>query len=486
MKLLNTRMTLRVMSMLLMIEAFFMLASGAVSLAMGDDDWRWFLVSAGVTAGSGGLGLLVTRKADRRLGKREGYLIVATVWLFFSVFGGLPYYLSGAIPSVTDVFFETMSGFTTTGSTILTDVESLSHGLLLWRSVTQWIGGMGIIVLSLSILPMLGVEGMQLFVAEVPGPTKDKLHAKVSYTGRMLWGIYTLLTLAESLCLWLGGMDYFDAVCHSLTTLASGGFSTRNASLAAFESPLIEYIVIGFMFLAGINFALYFRLATGHFRKFFRDEELRHYCRILLILTLLVGVGLYFTQREAMTLPDIVRNSLFNVVALVTTTGFSNAEYMTWSPFVWTSLMIAMLFSACAGSTSGGIKTVRLVLLFKNSLYEFKRLIHPNAVLPIQFNGRVIAPQTVNSVVAFIALYVSLIVISILVFTFSGMDFDMAFGTAVSAIGNIGPTVGGIGATANYAGLPVFAKWYMAFIMLIGRLELFTVLILFTPAFWKK
>ncbi|MBP5260024.1 MAG: TrkH family potassium uptake protein [Paludibacteraceae bacterium] len=486
MKILNIRMILRVMSMLLLIEAFFILLSGGISWLMGDGDWIWFLFSAGITVIFSALGMLVTRSARRDLGKREGYLIVSTVWLFFSLFGGLPYYLSGAIPSVTDVFFETMSGFTTTGSTILNDIESLSHGMLLWRSITQWIGGMGIIVLSLSILPMLGVEGMQLFLAEVPGPTKDKLHAKVSYTGRVLWGIYTVLTLIESLCLWVGGMDYFDAICHALTTMASGGFSTKNASIAAFESPVIEYIIMVFMFLSGINFALYFRLLTGQFGKFFRDEEFRHYCRILMILILLVGIGLYFTQREAMTIPEVIRNSMFNVIALVTTTGYATVEYMEWSPFVWTSIMIAMLFSACAGSTSGGIKTARLVLLFKNSVYEFKRLIHPNAVLPVQFNGHVISPQIVNSIVAFIALYVSIIVISILVFTFNGMSFDLAFGTAVSAIGNIGPTVGGIGATTSYAGLTDFAKCYMAVLMLIGRLEIFTVLIIFTPAFWKK
>lgn len=486
MKILNTKMILRVMSLLLLIEAFFMLLSGGVSYLMGDGDWIWFLISVAITVTFSGLGLLITHRAQRKLGKREGYLIVSTIWIFFSIFGGLPYYLSGAIPSVTDVFFETMSGFTTTGSTILNDIESLSHGILLWRSITQWIGGMGIIVLSLSILPMLGVEGMQLFLAEVPGPTKDKLHAKVSYTGRVLWSIYTVLTLIESLCLWVAGMDYFDAICHALTTMASGGFSTKNASIAAFDSPTIEYIIIVFMFLSGINFALYFRLIQGQFRKFFHDEEFHHYCRILLILILLVGIGLFFTQHEAMSITEIVRNSVFNVIALVTTTGYATSEYMEWSPFVWTSIMIAMLFSACAGSTSGGIKTARLVLLFKNSLYEFKRLIHPNAILPVQFNGHVISPQIINSVVAFIALYVSIIVISILVFTFNDMPFDLAFGTAVSAIGNIGPTIGGIGAAANYCDLTVFAKWYMALLMLIGRLEIFTVLIIATPAFWKK
>ncbi|MBP5319182.1 MAG: TrkH family potassium uptake protein [Paludibacteraceae bacterium] len=481
----SLRSVIRIMSMLLLFEVAFMSVACLVSYFYKEDDVIYFLYTIGITLGTSVLGLLCTLKTKVTMGKREGFVVVGSVWVIFSIFGLLPFYLSGSIPSLTDAYFETMSGFSTTGATILNDIESLGHGLLFWRSLLQWIGGMGIIVLSLAILPLLDVGGMSLFAAEVPGPTKDKIHAKLSTTAKMLWGMYTLITLFESFCLWVGGMDYFDAICHSFTTLSTGGFSTKNASIGYWESSVIEYIVIFFMFVGGVNFALFFRILKGKFRKAFSDEELRFYILFIVLLTVLASASLFHYHRE-IPIADNIRYSLFNVVALITTSGFCVVDYMQWQPLVWSVMLLVMLFSGCSGSTSGGIKTVRLAILFKNSHYEFKRLLHPNAVLPVRFNGQVIRPQLVNSILAFVCLYAMLVLLSSLVFTATGLPFDESLGTALTGVGNIGPAIGTLGPASNFSALTPFAKWFMAFLMLVGRLEIFTILVIFTPAFWKR
>ena len=485
-QLFSFKSVVRIMSMLLVFEILFMSVACLVSFLYNESDVRYFLYSIGITSAASLLGFLFTLKTRITMGKREGFLVVATVWIVFSAFGMLPFYLSGSIPSFTDAFFETMSGFSTTGATILNDIETLSHGQLFWRSLLQWIGGMGIIVLSLAILPLLDVGGMSLFAAEVPGPTKDKIHPKLSTTAKMLWGMYTLITFFESFCLWVGGMDYFDAICHSFTTMATGGFSTKNASIGYWDSPVIEYIVIFFMFIGGINFALFFRLLRGKFSKVFGDEELRFYVRFIIILTIMASGSLYYYHSNEISLADNLRYNLFHVVSLITTSGFCVQDYMQWQPLVWSVMLTVMIFSGCSGSTSGGIKTVRLAILFKNSYYEFKRLLHPNAVLPIRFNGQVIRPQLVNSILAFVSLYAILVFGSSLVFTATGLPFDESLSTALSGVGNIGPAIGSLGPASNFSTLTPFAKWFMAFLMLIGRLEIFTVLVVFTPAFWKR
>lgn len=486
MKLLDIKIVIRIMSFLLLFETFFMLISAFVSIAYGESDYQYIFYSSGVTLGFSLLGILLTPKIKVEMGKREGYLIVALVWIVFSLFGLLPFYWSGSIPSFTDAFFETMSGFTTTGASILPEVEKLSYGLLFWRSLIQWLGGMGIIVLSLALLPLLGVGAMPLFVAEVPGPTKDKLHAKISSTAKILWGVYCGITLIQTLCLWSAGMNLFDSVCHAFTTMATGGFSTKNASIAYWNSPLIEYIITFFMFVAGINFSLYFFLLKGNFRKFFHNEEFKYYTIFAFVLSLIVFVALTIKHSETFGIEERIRYSLFNVISLMSTTGYVNVDYIQWHQFIWLFLLVVMLFGGSAGSTAGGIKTVRIVILIKNSYYEFKRLIHPNAVIPVRFNDEVLKPQLINNVLAFFFLYSVITIVGILFFVACGMGLVESIGTAVTAIGNVGPGLGIVGPVSNFGTIPMACKWCASALMLIGRLELFTVLMVFTQAFWKK
>ncbi|MBP7219102.1 MAG: TrkH family potassium uptake protein [Paludibacteraceae bacterium] len=486
-KFLNIKIIIRTLGFLLLFQSFFMLLASFVSFLYNESDVQPILLSAGITLTVALIAILSISKPTEPIGKREAYLVVALVWVVFSLFGLLPFLLSGSIPSFTDAFFETMSGFTTTGATILTDVESLSHGLLFWRSIIQWLGGMGIIVLSLAILPLLGMGGMQLFVAEVPGPTKDKLHAKVSFTAKALWGIYVVLTASQALFLWLGGMDLFDGICHSFTTMATGGFSTKNASIAYWNSPLIEYIIIVYMFLAGVNFSLYFSFLQGNFSKIFKNEELKYYLSFVLVFTLLVVCSIvFYTPELVISVEQIIRHSLFQVVSLFTTTGFATYDYLLWSQFTWMLLIVTMLFGASAGSTSGGIKLVRIVLLLKNSYYEFKRLLHPNAIIPVRYNEKVVMPQMMTNVLAFVALYITILVIGMIMLGAFGMNFDEAVGSAVTALSNVGPSLGSLGPSSNFAAISLPAKWVMSFLMLIGRLELFTVLVILTPTFWSK
>lgn len=487
MKKIDFKIIIRTFSLLLIFEATFLLLSMVVSLIYKERESLYFLITAVATLVISGVGLLFTRDAKKgKMGTREGYLIVSLVWAVFTLFGMMPFYLSGNIPSFTDAFFETMSGFTTTGATLLTDVESMPYGLLFWRSITQWLGGTGIIVLSMAILPILGVGGMSLFAAEVPGPTKDKLHAKISTTAKILWGIYTAITLIESLILWLCGMDYFDAICHSFTTMSSGGFSTKGESIAYWNSPLIEYVIMLFMLMSGINFTLYYHVLKGNFSKIAQNEELKFYLAFVIGITLLIMGSLLLYHSDEMDLEESFRYALFNVLALITTTGFANSDYTLWDPFIWTVLLMLMAFGSCAGSTSGGIKTVRISLLLKNSYYEFRRLIHPNAVVPVRFNGQVIKPKLIDNVQAFVFIYLVVVVLSVLFFTACGLTLDNALGTAINTISNVGPGIGSYGPMDNYSTMPDICKWYMSFMMMAGRLELFTVFIIFTAAFWKK
>jgi trk system potassium uptake protein TrkH len=428
--------------------------------------------------------LLRTEPADLRT--REAFAIVSLSWVVASLFGSLPFLLSGAIPSLTDAFFETMSGFTTTGATILNDVESLSHGLLLWRSFTQWIGGLGIILFSVAILPFLGVGGMQLFQAEVPGLTVEKLTPRISQTARILWGIYIALTVTETAALMVAGMGFFDALNNSFTTISTGGFSTKNASIAAFSAPAVEWIIVVFMFLAGINFTLHFRFLRNNLRPttYLADDEFRFYCGALLAASVVI-----FFSIPSSTLPDTgerLRATVFQVVSITTTTGFVSFDYDLWVPATQLILLLMMFHGGSAGSTAGGIKIVRVLILLRNGLNQMKMLVHPKAVIPIRLNGRAIAPEIVVDVLAFLMLYISIFVIATVVMTGVGMDIISAAGAVAAALGNIGPGLGSVGATDTYAHVPVLGKWLLSFCMLVGRLELFTVLILFTATFWKQ
>ena len=472
---------------LLVLEAVFMLLSSGVAFLYEESDALPILYAALITMGFAGLGILLGRKTEKRLGKREGYIIVALVWIVFSLFGMLPFYLSGAIPTITDAFFETMSGFTTTGSSILTDVETLSHGLHFWRALTHWLGGMGIIVLSLAILPFFGIGGMSLYTAEATGATYEKLRPKIRDTAKLLWGIYVLLTAVEALCLSLLGMDVFEAICHSFSTLATGGYSTRNAGMAAF-SPAIQYVVTIFMFLAGINFSMLYFLFKGKFNRLKEDEELHWYVGAVVVLTVVMTLGLLFLDKSypATDVEKAFRDSAFVVVTLMTTTGFSGVDYTLWHPLLLCIAIFLLFTGASAGSTAGGMKWSRLAFMFKNVRCEFKRLIHPNAIIPVRMNGKVVNSSVANGIVAFLFVYMVTVLLGTIVFTFFGLPLSEAFGAAATSIGNVGPGLGLSGPAGNFALMPVPVKWIMSFFMLLGRLELFTVLLIFTPSFWGK
>lgn len=484
----NTRMVFRTMGALLLIEAAFMTLAWGVSLWYGEADSGIFLLSTIITFLAGIIGLCIGRRAESRMGEREGYVIVAMVWVVFSCFGLLPYYLSGQVPSFTDAWFESMSGFTTTGATIIPDLNEITHGLLFWRSLTQWIGGMGIIVLSIAILPIFGLNGMQLYAAEVSGLTYEKISPRIAHTAKLMWGTYVILTISEIIALWLCGMDLFDAVCHSFSTVATGGFSTKNNSLAFYDSASIHYIVAFYMFISGINFVLLVYLLRGKISNLFKDEETRWYSIAIVIVTIILTLGLfiYYPDWSGAEKERGFRDSLFTVISSMTSTGFTTSNYAHWPVAAWAIIVFLMFTGACAGSTAGGIKWVRWAIIIKNSISEFKQRIHPNAIVPVKLNNKTIPQQTITNIMAFLFFYLFIIVITALIFCACGVTFDEAFGSAISAMGNVGICIGQFGPSGSYAGYTDLAKWVMSFVMLIGRLEIFTVLLLFTRALWKK
>ena len=481
----NAKMIARIMGALFFIEAGFLILCSFLAVYYNESDISAFLYSAAITAGAGSIAALAGKNAEKRISRRDGYVIVTLAWVFFSLFGMLPFYLSGYIPTITDAFFETMSGFTTTGASILDNIESLPHGLLFWRSMTQWIGGLGIVFFTIAVLPIFGVGSVQLFAAEATGPTHDKVHPRIGVTAKWIWTIYLGLTITEIILLVAGGMNFFDSVCHSLTTTATGGYSTKQNSIAAFNSPYIEYIITLFMFLAGINFTLlYLLFLKGNFKRLFQNTELHWYLGTVGFFTLFTTVTLIFTS--PFSIEESFRKAIFQVVSLQTTTGFISADYMTWVPVLWTLMRIIMLFGACAGSTTGGIKCIRIAIMSRVSKNEFKHIIHPNAILPVRINRQVISSTTKSAVLAFIFLYMAIIFIGWLVLMLFGVGFEEAYSVVISSLGNVGPGIGKCGPSYSWSGLPDAAKWISAILMLIGRLELFTVLLLFMPSFWKK
>ena len=481
----NYKVIFNVIGFLLILTGLLMLPGIAFSIYYGHNDIVSILTSSLITIISGLVIYFLTKNADKhQLGKREGYLIVTLGWIVISTFGSIPFLIHGSIPSVTDAFFETMSGFTTTGASILNDIEKLPAGLLLWRSMTQWIGGMGIIVLSLAIMPLLGIGGMQLFSAEVPGITKDKFHPRVKETAKRLWGIYVILTVAETILLMIGGLTFFDAINHSLTTMATGGFSTKNASTAHFDNPFVQYVFIIFMFFAGMNFALHYFLLHWKFDVLKQNSEFKFYLSFIIISTLII----MFIHRPHHTFDaeESFRQTLFHVISLVTTTGYVSSDYENWAPFSKIIFLILLFIGGCTGSTGGGIKFARHSLLLKNSLLELKRLIHPRAIIPVRFNDKAVSQDIISNVQAFFIIYILIFVFGAALLSITGLDFFTAIGASATCLGNVGPGLGDVGPVSNFSSLTDFSKWILSFFMLVGRLELFTVLILFSPSFWKK
>ncbi|MDX9695490.1 MAG: TrkH family potassium uptake protein [Bacteroidales bacterium] len=473
-----------ILGMLLIIEGVFLLFSTLVALYYNGYDLFPLLISSFICIIVGGLSWFFTRNTKKDIGKREGYVIVSLVWVVFSLFGALPFIISGAIPSYTDAFFETMSGFTTTGASILNDIEAVPHGLLFWRSLTQWIGGMGMIVLSLAILPIFGFGGMQLFFAEVPGPTNDKFHPRVNEIARRLWIIYIVLTAAETILLKIGGMSWFDAVNHSFTTMATGGYSTKQDSIAYFNSPFIHYTIAVFMILAGVNFTLFYYAIHLKFRKVVNDEEFRFYIGFLLFFTIVIAG--YLVLHDGVGLEKSFRDALFQVSSIMTTTGYITVNYVLWTPFIPIILLVLMFIGGSAGSTAGSIKVIRISLLLKNSWLELKRMFHPNAIIPVRINNKSVPSQILSNMLAFVVIYMLITIISTIIMASMGYDLSTSLSAVATSIGNIGPGLGQVGPVENFSHIPVFGKWFLAFLMMIGRLEIFTVLMILSPAFWRK
>jgi trk system potassium uptake protein TrkH len=485
----NHRLIFKILGSLLLVESVFIASAILVAFYYNEPHIAGVMsISSGICVVTGLISFFLGRKAKPELGKREGSVIVASAWLLFSVFGMIPFILSGSIPSVTDAFFETMSGFTTTGASILNNIEELPYGILYWRSLTHWIGGLGIIVISMAILPIFGYSGMQIFSAEATGPTKEKIHPKLSETAKILLYIYIALTATETVLLRLAGMSWFDAVCHSFGTIATGGFSTKQASIAFYNSPAIEYVIIVFMMFSGFNFSLFYFLVKLKIDKVIRNEEFRTYIILIAVFTILLTLSNtnFSSLKSVSDFEQSLRQGLFVTTSTITTTGFVTVNYGLWPVFSWFLVIILMLIGSSAGSTAGGMKVVRVLLVFKHSYLEFKRLIHPNAVFPVQYNRQVVPENIITRVLAFIILYFIITIAGSAVLSLTKMNFIDSLSGMITCLSNVGPALGNLGPAENFFHLPDFSKWFLAFTMMIGRLEIFTVLLVFTPTFWKN
>lgn len=479
----NTSAIIRLLGILLFIEAAFMCPPLAVSFFYNEPDATWsFAYSIAITAGCGILAVVFPSR-NNDMGKREGFLLTGLTWIVFSLFGMLPFVLLPNGLDITNAFFESMSGFTTTGATIYRSVESLPHGILLWRSITHLIGGLGIILFTLAVIPMLNKQsGLQLFNAEVTGITHEKLRPRISHTAKSLWVVYLTLNLILAVLLWLGPMDLFDAICHAFSTIATGGFSTRDASINAYGSDYVKIVLSVFMFISGISFSLIYKLSRGHFREFMKNSTIRWYLGIVSASIIIIGTVEYFNNDVSFTrlLVDIP----CQITSAITTTGFNATDINFWQHASIVVLIALMTIGACAGSTTGGIKIDRLVLLGKNMKNELYKILYPNTITQIRINGKILHPEQTSKAGAFLLIFVLSIFAGTLSLALSGMDiFDSIFAT-VSCLGNNGLCYELKG--SSYADIGEIGKWVMSALMLIGRLEFFTIVILFTKAFWYK
>ncbi len=490
----NHKIILYFIGFLLLFNGGFMFISSMVSYYYKDGITMDLIYSGLIVTLIGGLLLFLNKNHDKQLNKREGYLVVVLGWLAMIFTGTLPYIITGTIDGFSNIVFETTSGFTTTGATIINDIEILPEGILFWRSITHWLGGMGIIVFAIAILPLLGIGGMQLFSAESPGMEMDKLHPRITDTAKRLWLLYLSFTLLETVLLTFAGMSLFDAINHSMSNIASGGFSTKNASLGFWnDQPLIQYIVIFFMFIAGTNFVLSYFGFKGKFKKIIENDEFRIYSLFIALCTVIVGSVIYFNTDFLSDFSDgftriegVFRHALFQVVSIITTTGFTTADYTAWTPMLLLIFFGLMFVGGSAGSTAGGFKVMRHLLIIKNGLLQFKRILHPNAILPIRYNKKSVSSEIMYNILGFFIVYMLSFMAGTLVFSILGLDFSSSLGVSASSLGNVGPSIGDFGPSSTFYDLPVLAKWWSSFLMLLGRLELYTVLIIITPYFWRN
>ena len=495
----NYRLISYIIGLLLLFNSAAILLTSFVSFLLKDGFFNNIVYASLLCLIIGSIIMFFSKNPTKVINRRDGYLIVICGWLTMVFSGTLPYVFTDTINNIPDLIFETMSGYTTTGSTIISDVESLPESIIFWRSMTHWLGGMGIIVLAIAILPLLGIGGMQLFSAEAPGSgiSGDKIHPRISNTAKRLWFIYIGLTLAETLLLNFAGMSLFDAINHSMSNIATGGFSTKNDSLSHWNSiPLIQYIIVFFMILAGTNFLLIYLSIIGKFKKLIYNTEFIWFIVLIsffvIITTIILNTNIDLNSTN-FDHPQIYgkleasfRHALFQVVAVMTTTGFVTGDFAGWSPFLTMLFFGLMFFGASSGSTSGGIKISRHLILIKNGFLEFKRSLHPNAILPLRYNHSVVKKEVVVNILAFFMLYLILFIIGAAVLSTQGLDFISSIGGSAASIGNVGPALGSIGPAFNYEQITGFAKIWCSFLMLVGRLELFTILIIFTPYFWKN
>jgi trk/ktr system potassium uptake protein len=478
----NPKAVFKLVGAVLLMLGATMLISVLIALIYKEGDAGGIALSSIITIVIGLL-LLLINKGKYDLNYRDGFAVVTFSWLAMSLAGALPFYLTGAIPTITDCFFESASGFTTTGASIINDIEALPHGILFWRSFTHWIGGMGIIVFSIAILPFLGVGGMQMFKAESPGPTADKLTPKIKDTAEILWGVYVLITVVEIFMLRFGGMNWFDSACHSFGTLATGGFSTKNTSIGHYDSAYIQYVIMFFMFLAGISFNLHFHAIRGKVTKYWKSAEFKFFFYVILSSIIVVTIERVVSGE---LFERSFRDAAFQVIAIATTTGYATADFELWHGFVQLLLVLLMFMGGMAGSTGGGIKAVRIQVLFKQARVELHKIIHPKTLYPIRLGKKLVEDDIVRNILAFFLLYILIMVAGSIVMSFLGLDLTTAVTSVISCLSNIGPGLGDIGPSENYSTIPLVGKWILSFLMIVGRLEIYTVIVLLTRTYWSK
>ncbi len=481
----NFKLILNIVSIVLIFTSLFMLFPVIVSLIYGQQDIVPLVKSFLITLLSGILLYFLTRAHKKEeLKHRDAFIVVTLSWLAVAFFGAVPYILAGTFHSFTDAYFESMAGFTTTGASALRDIEVVPMGILFWRSLTQWIGGMGIILFAIAILPLLGTGGMQLFKAEVPEINVDKLKPRIIDTAKALWFIYVGLTSIATALYMAGGMNLYDALCHAFTTMATGGFSTKNTSIAHFESPFIEYTASIFMLLAGVNYSLYFYVFRGDVKRLWKNNEFRFYLVVALIATIIITLNIWKSSYDSLS--DSIRYAFFQVASIMTTTGYATADFEKWSSFSQVTLVVLMFFGGMIGSTGGGIKQVRMLLMLKHGYREMYQLIHPRAVTSLKLDDKFLTKEMLGSIWGFVFLFIFVCAIATIGMAATGMDIITSASTVISAMCNVGPALGEAGPAENYASIPDAGKWILIFCMLTGRLEIYTVLIFFVPQFWKK
>lgn len=480
---LKSNHVLHMVALSVLFESVFILITIGVSIYYSDGALIGLLSTLATMVGLGGIALWISGLKPTDPSRRESFFSVVMVWFAISIFGMLPYLFTGAIPSIPDAFFETVSGFSTTGSSILVDIEALPKSLLFWRATTHFIGGMGIIVLVVAFLPFFKIGGQNMMMAEGSFFSSDKIKARSIDIAKRLWLIYVILVAAQTGLLMWAGMSWFDSVCHSFATVATGGFSTKNASLIQ-ESPMIQYIVIFFMIVSGINFTLHYLLFHGKLKRVWADEELKTYLAIILVSSLTITV--YIAPWGQFTWEKAFRDALFQVASIITATGFASADYQVWPPAAKMVILLVMLVGACAGSTGGGIKVARYVVIYKNFTQSMRRLVRPNSVQVARFNGQPISPEASAGILGFVFIYIMTIVVGSFIIMGTGLDYVSAFSSVITTLGGIGPGFNVVGPIANFSSLTDFAKMYLSFNMILGRLEIMTVLILITPAFYRR